>query len=68
MSNDVLDDVRTLVVDDPALRDRLLSVPNERSFVAELIELARERGIELSAQAIESGLREARRRRLERWV
>jgi hypothetical protein len=68
MGEDALDHVRDLVVDDRALRDRLLSARDERAFVAELIEIARERGIELSHDAVDAGLSAARRRRRERWV
>jgi hypothetical protein len=65
---DGLDDLRRLVVDDPLLRDRLVSTSDRGAFITEVIDVAQERGIELSAEQVVEGLRAARRRRLERWV
>jgi hypothetical protein len=68
MGEDALDDLRRFVVDDRLLRDRLLSAPDRHAFVAEVISVAQERGIDLSTDDVVEGLRAARRRRQERWV
>ncbi len=63
-----LDTVRRLVVDDPRLRSRLLAVADQEAFVTEVVDVAREHEIELSPDDVLEGLREARRRRLQRWM
>jgi EAL domain-containing protein (putative c-di-GMP-specific phosphodiesterase class I) len=68
MGEDALDDVRRIVVDDRQLRDRLLGAPDRRAFIAEVVDVARERGIELTAEEVAGGLRSARLHRQERWV
>jgi hypothetical protein len=64
---DALDELRRLVIDDRRLCDRLLRLSGD-AFVAEVIAVARETGIEVSAHDVEAGLGAARRARLERWV
>jgi hypothetical protein len=61
-----LDELRRMVVDDRALCERL--VGEREGFVAAVIAVASERGIELSAETIEAELRDTRRERLTRWV
>jgi hypothetical protein len=68
MGVDVLEHLRRLVVDDRSARDRLLLVRDRQAFVAEVVNVARERGIELSPDQVLDGLAEARRRQQERWV
>ncbi len=68
MGDDALDDLRKLVVDDPTLRDRLLSAPDRTSFTDRVVEMAREHGIDLSADDVVAGLGAARRQSWERWV
>jgi hypothetical protein len=68
MGEDALDALRRCVVDDRLLRGRLLAAPDRPAFVAEVTEVARERGIELSDDGVLEGLRAARRWRQERWV
>jgi hypothetical protein len=45
-----------------------VSTSDRGAFITEVIDVAQERGIELSAEQVVEGLRAARRRRLERWV
>jgi post-segregation antitoxin (ccd killing protein) len=68
MGVDALEHLRGLVIDDTAARVRLLAAPDREAFVAEVVEVARERGIELSAAQVVAGLDAARRRHRERWV
>lgn len=62
-----LENLRRLVIDDRQLIDRLLPLTAER-FVAEVVEIARSAGIELTADDVVAGCKAARRRRLERWL
>jgi hypothetical protein len=64
---DGLDELRRLVIDDRRLRGRLLPLSGY-AFVAEVIEVARETGIEVSAHDVQAGLGAARRAWLERWL
>jgi hypothetical protein len=68
MGKDALEDLRRLVVDDRPVRDRLLSAPDRQTFVAEVIDVAQAHGIELAADEVVEGLRDARRWHQERWV
>jgi hypothetical protein len=68
VSADSLAALRRLVIDDPSLRDRLLVISDRKAFTAEVIAVARDAGIGLTADDVADGLREARRHRLERWV
>ena len=68
MQPEVWEDLRRLVVDDPALRSRLLGSRDRQAFAVTLIEIAHRRGIELSAEEILEALRAEQRRRRERWV
>jgi EAL domain-containing protein (putative c-di-GMP-specific phosphodiesterase class I) len=63
-----LDELRRVVVDDPVLRNRLLRATDRQAFIAAVLEVAHERGIEVAADDVTAGLDDARRRRLERWV
>jgi Nif11 domain len=63
-----LDALRVRVVDDPALRTRLLAAPDRRAFVAEVIGIARAEGMSISADDVEEALRGAIRDHRERWV
>jgi hypothetical protein len=68
MGNDALDDLRRLVVDDPALRALLLSAPDRQSFIDQVVGVARRNGIDLSSDEVAAGLRAARQQRHQRWV
>jgi hypothetical protein len=68
MAESALDELRRAVVDDPRLRERLLAAPNHEAFIAEVINLARSRGIDLTPAAVSEGLAAARRDRRARWV
>jgi hypothetical protein len=68
MGDDALDEVRRLVVDDPALRTLLLSAPDRQSFIDQVVGLARRNGIALSPEEVAAGLSAARQHRRQRWV
>jgi hypothetical protein len=68
MAEDALDELRRLVIDDRALRDRLLAASDRDTFVARVIALAREHGIALTPDAVAVGLDAARHERMLRWV
>ncbi|HEY2769721.1 MAG TPA: hypothetical protein VGI87_04105 [Solirubrobacteraceae bacterium] len=68
MVDDPLDAIRRVVIDDRSLRERLLPLRDRDLFTAELVQLARDRGIELTSEQVMEGLLAARRARLERWV
>ena len=68
MGDDPLDELRRLVVDDPALRTRLLSAPDRQSFIDQVVVLARRHGIDLSPEEVAEGLSAARQFRRRRWV
>jgi hypothetical protein len=68
MSSGAFEDVRTIVVDDPRLRLRLLSIRDGASFVTEVLAVAHEHGYELSTDEVAAALREARRQSRDLWV
>jgi hypothetical protein len=68
MGNDPLDDLRELVIDDPSLRNRLLSAPDRTSFINGVVEMAGELGIDLSADVVVASLGAAQAQSWERWV
>ena len=63
-----LEELRALVVDDPALRDKLVGLSDEEAFVSEVVTIAHQRGIDLSPADVVAGLAEGRRRRRQQWV
>jgi hypothetical protein len=68
MGHDALDDLRRIVVDDPLLRDRLLSSGDHERFIAELVAVAAGCGIDLPAGDVAEALLAARREHQELWV
>jgi hypothetical protein len=68
MEDDPLGQLRSIVVDDPHLRGRLLAVTDKQAFIAEVVGLARSLAIPLTAGDVDLGLSEARRQDLDRWV
>jgi hypothetical protein len=68
VSIDRLDELRRLVIDDPRLRDRLLAAPDRDAFVADVVAVAHEQGIDLAADEVRAGLQAEQRRRFEQWV
>jgi hypothetical protein len=68
MGEDALADLRRIVVDDRVLCQRLLSAPDRQAFIAGVIEIAHERGLDVSEDQVVEGLRVARLRRREQWV
>ena len=57
-----------LVLNDAALRNELLQVPDLPALMARVQMLAGERGIELSHQELETVVNANRRSWLERWI
>jgi len=68
MSVDRLDDIRRLVIDDRRLRDRLLAAPDRKAFIADVVAIAHEEGIDLAPDDVLAALRTEQRRRFEQWV
>lgn len=56
------------VLGDPGLWRRLLAVPERAAFVAEVVAVAGERGIEVTGPDVEAAIAAARRTWLQRWV
>lgn len=63
-----LDALTAAVVADAALRDRLLAVPERSAFVAEVVAVAAERGLPVTADDVDLAIVAARRAWLSRWV
>lgn len=57
--------MRTLVESDSALQDALWNETDRAAFVARTIELAQERGLQLSAEMVEDALEDGRARWLD---
>ena len=57
MAEDPLADLRRIVVDDRLLRDRLLSAPDRQAFILGVIEIAQQRGLDVSADQVIARLR-----------
>jgi EAL domain-containing protein (putative c-di-GMP-specific phosphodiesterase class I) len=68
MSTSALEELRERLVDDPVVRSRLLSAGDRQAFIADVIAVAHQCGIDVSAEEIEAGLAAARQQRLARWV
>lgn len=66
--SNTFEDLRAIVVDNPRLRRRLLSVPDRPSFIHEVVAIAHEHGYELSTDEVDAAFRAARRQSLDRWV
>lgn len=63
-----LDRFRLRVLDDPALRARLLAVDDERRFATTVVALAAVEGIDVDLATVQDEMRQARQRWLERWL
>ena len=59
---------RRVVLADPALQDRLRSIPDWPTFVAAAVDAAAERGIGLTEADILAARTEAWQSWLERWI
>jgi len=57
-----------MVLGEPALRDDLLKMPDLPSLKARVLELSRERGIEIGEEELDTVIRNNRRSWLERWA
>jgi hypothetical protein len=68
MEEDELQQLRLLVVDDPALRQRLLAVRDRGAFVTEVVVVAHERSLDVAADDVFDAIEKARRNRRQRWV
>jgi hypothetical protein len=62
------DEIRQIVMEDSALMIALTSVATEAALFARVIELAKERGIELTNAELAGTVRANRRAWLERWL
>jgi hypothetical protein len=67
-SPDRFADFRRLVLDDPALQERLRSVPAWPAFAEIAVEEAAERGVPLTAEDVLAAREAALRTWLDRWV
>jgi hypothetical protein len=63
-----LDALRSRVLADPALQERLLAEPDRARFVALVREVARADGLEVTEAEVEEALGAARRHHRDRWV
>ena len=63
-----MEEFRQRVLNDPALLARLRATDGGSEFIQYCIAVAREMGIELSGDEMESALGAARRELIERWV
>jgi hypothetical protein len=62
------DEIRRIVMDDSDLMSALTSVETEAELFARVIDLGRERGIELALDDLAEMVRANRRAWLERWL
>ena len=60
--------LRRVVLADPAIQASLLAERERPAFVDALVTLAREQGLSVTAATVEDELNAARRRWLERWI
>lgn len=60
--------LRQLVLEDPALQQRLVGLGDRATFSAAAAEVARQRGLDLAPGDIEAAIDRARRQWWERWV
>jgi hypothetical protein len=60
--------LRELVLADPALQRRLLATAGRQEFVARVVALAAERGLDLKNREVDDALTERRREWYSRWI
>jgi hypothetical protein len=60
--------LRAHVLSDPQLQHRLLAVPDRRQFVALVLSLAAERGLDIGAEDVEGAIVESRRAWYSTWI
>lgn len=68
MPADDLARLRDLVFADPALQRRLLATTDRQEFVARVVALAAERGLDLTKREVDDALTERRREWYSRWI
>ena len=68
MAADDLARLRADVLDDPGLQQRLLAVADRRQFVALVVGLAGERGLDVAAQDVDDAIAEGRRAWYSTWI
>jgi Nif11 domain len=68
MSKEDFESFRRLVLADSALQRELQEVTHQEDFVVRFLSLARERGLAVEADDVETALRNSRREWLERWI
>ena len=68
VSDDGFQRFRQLVLDDPTLQAPLRQSADREAFIAQVLELGRERGYEFSHHDVSEAINAARRTWLERWI
>ena len=68
MPTDHLDRLRAAVLADPRLQQRLLAISDRRQFVAVLVQLAGEQGLEVAAEEVESAIADRRHAWYSTWI
>lgn len=68
MGQEDFESFRRLVLADSGLQRELRDVTQLEAFVARLLSLARERGLTVAAEDVETAIRNSRREWLERWI
>jgi hypothetical protein len=68
MSADGLERLRDLVLEDPALQQRLVALTDEDEFIASTIDLAGASGLDVDADDVRKAFLDGDRRWIERWV
>jgi len=57
-----------MVLQNPALQERLRATTDQRSFVDLVVQVGRERGCHFTPEDVEAAMRASRQAWIERWV
>lgn len=68
MPTEDLDRLHAAVLDDPQLQRRLLAVPDRRAFVASVVAVAGELGLDVVAAEVEDAIVQRRRAWYSTWI
>jgi hypothetical protein len=68
VSKETFERFRLLVFDDESLQRELSELSEHDLFVAQVVKLARDRGLSVHEADVEEALSDARREWLERWI
>ena len=60
--------LRALVLGDEGLQRRLFAVPGPEAFLAAVVSLAEEHGLDLTPTEVAWAIQDARRNAVERWM